>query len=280
MDIMMRILLLLLFVFPLSMHAQRKFEQSTEFGIFGGTAYYIGDINPYKHFNGNLHLAAGVMYRQNLTRRWSVKGTFSYGNIEASDAQSGDAWRQNRNLSFRNEIIEGAVTVELNYFNYQIGNPKFPISPYLFLGLGYYKHKPMANYQGKWYELQPLGTEGQGTTEGGNFYALNGISWPFGAGLKMNLFSIVGLSFEWGMRKTYTDYLDDVSTKYVSQAVLSEENGMLSALLADRSLTPVAGRPSNEGMARGDSGRRDWFNFSTVTLSIRLGKAPTTCWNQ
>ncbi len=275
----MRFLIFFLLL-PLSMFSQKKFEQSHEFGIVGGTAYYIGDLNPYKHFGGEKKLAAGLMYRSNLSRRWTIKGSFTYGSIQTSDAKSSDPWMVNRNLSFKNEIMEGALTAELNFFNYQIGNPKYPISPYLFLGLAYYKHKPQAQYQGRYYELQPLGTEGQGTTEGGDFYALNGISWPFGAGLKINLFSIVAVSFEWGMRKTYTDYLDDVSGKYVSPAVLSEENGVLSALLADRSLRGEDGTTSNAGFSRGDAGRKDWYNFSTVTLSIRLGKAPTTCWNQ
>lgn len=258
----------------------KKFETSREFGLMVGTAYYIGDINPYQHFGGTLQLGAGAMYRENLDRRWSIKGQFFYGTVEASDAQSNDLWQQNRNLSFRNEIMEGSVTIELNYNDYQIGNSRSPFSPYLFLGLGYYSHKPQAFYQGRWYELQPLGTEGQGTTEGENFYKLRGLAIPFGLGLKANVFSVVAVSLEWGMRKTYTDYLDDVSTTYVSQAVLADENGVLSAVLSDRSLGFEGDLTSNEGMQRGDPGRRDWYNFTTFTVSIRLGKAPTSCWNQ
>lgn len=258
----------------------KKFEQSREFGLVGGTAYYIGDINPYQHFGGDLNLAFGAMYRENLDKRWSVKGQILYGMVGASDAEAPDAWRQNRNLSFRNEIIEGAVTVELNYKDYQIGNSRDRFSPYLFAGIGFYSHKPQAEFRGRWYELQPLGTEGQGTTEGDDPYALSGICLPFGVGVKANLFSIVAVSLEWGMRKIYTDYLDDVSTAYVSPAVLAEENGELSAILANRSETLPEGLDSYAGLQRGDPGRNDWYSFATLTISIRLGKPPTTCWNQ
>ncbi len=260
--------------------AQKKFEVSREFGFVGGTAYYIGDLNPYRHFGGDLSFGGGAMYRENLNRRWSIKGQAFYGVIGASDANARDEWRQNRNLSFRNEIIEVSATVELNYKDYQIGNPQAKFSPYLFLGLGVFSHKPQAEYNGRWVELQPLGTEGQRTTAGGEPYALSGMVLPFGVGVKLNLFSVVALSVEWGMRRTWTDYLDDVSGTYADPAVLIDENGPLSVILADPSLQVPDGRTSNAGAERGDSGRNDWYNFTTVTLSIRLGKLPTTCWNR
>lgn len=260
--------------------AQKKFEQSREFGLVGGTAYYIGDINPYRHFGGILTLGGGAMYRENISKRWSVKGQFFYGTIAASDTDADNAWRQNRNLSFRNEIIEGSCTVELNYKNYQIGNKGDRFSPYLFMGLAIYSHRPQGEFNGRWVELQPLGTEGQGTSEGDDFYALRGLAVPFGAGIKLNIISTLAINVEWGMRKVWTDYLDDVSGMYADPAVLADESGSLSVAMADRSLSLPEGRENLTGMERGDSGRNDWYNFTTVTLSLRLGKAPTTCWNQ
>lgn len=274
------ITLLFLLAIGTTASAQRKFEESKEFGIMTGTAYYIGDLNPYRHFGGDLSIGMGAMYRQNINRRWAVKGQLFYGMIGAQDADANDAWRRNRNLSFRNEILEGSCTVELNYKDYQIGNQKARFSPYLFLGVGIFSHRPQANFNGRWYELQPLGTEGQGTTEGGEPYSLTGLAFPFGVGMKVNLFSIVALSVEWGMRKTYTDFLDDVSGVYIDPAVLADESGPLTVALADRSIAFPEGLENNAGMERGDSGRNDWYNFTTVTLSIRLGKMPTTCWNQ
>lgn len=258
----------------------KKFETSREIGIIGGTSYYIGDLNPSQHFGGPLNLTSGVMYRNNIDRRWSIKGQLLFGRFSASDAASDDPWMRNRNLSFRNDIVEGAIQAELNFVPYQIGNPKYPFSPYLFLGAAFYSHKPQAEFNGQWYELQPLGTEGQETSEGEDAYNLNGLAFPFGAGIRANLFSIMAISLEWGMRKTYTDYLDDVSGVYVSPAVLADESGTLAARLADRSLQREGQFGDNAGQQRGDPGRNDWYSFTTVTLSFRIGKLPTTCWNQ
>jgi len=273
--------LLLLVLFSITSWSQgNKFLESKEIGLIAATSYYIGDLNPDKHFGGKLSLGGGFMFRNNINKRWSLKGQLLVGRFQASDADSDDAWRRNRNLSVRNDIVEGTLQGELNFIPYQIGNPKDRFSPYLFFGMAFYSHTPKAEFNGQFYELQPLGTEGQGTTEGGNRYAVNGVAFPFGAGLKANLFSIVALSLEWGMRKTYTDYLDDVSGVYISPTVLADENGVLAARLADRSFEQEGQFNDNAGQQRGDPGRNDWYSFTTLTLSFRIGKKPTSCWNQ
>jgi len=201
--------------------------------------------------------------------------------VEAWDSDSEDPWIRNRNLSFRNQVIEGSVQGELNFFNYQLGNRKFPVSPYLFGGLAYYRMRPMAQYRGTWYELQPLGTEGQGTDFGGEKYKTTMFSVPFGAGIKTNLFAIFGLSIEWGVRKTWTDYFDDISGKYADPGLLADLNGELAAVLSDRSIEkeiPNTAGNNNGGLQRGDSGRKDYYFFSMVSLNIRLDRKATTCW--
>lgn len=251
-----------------------KWEKSKEIGISVGSIYYIGDINPHKHFGPTLKIGGGLVYRENISKRWTIKISALWGRIEASDAQSDDPWQQNRNLSFRNDIIEGSLQAELNFFDYQIGSEDF-ISPYLLMGLSYYSMKPQANYLGTWYELQPLGTEGQGTSVGELPYKTTGLAVPIGLGVKVNLFSIVGLSLEWGIRKTWTDYIDDVSGTYTSSGLLEDENGHLSQLLADRSLEQEG--TENDGLQRGDPGRNDWYAFVQGMLTFRIDKKPTTC---
>jgi hypothetical protein len=261
-----------------SMAQASKWDKSKEMGVVIGTSYYIGDINPSKHFGTRLNGGGGLVYRDNLSKRWSIKASFLYGRVEAFDSDSDDPWQLNRNLSFRNEILEGSVQAELNYFDYQIGNENHPISPYVFAGLAYYSMKPQGEYNGNWYELQPMGTEGQGTSEGGSPYSTTGISAPFGLGLKVNMFSIIALSLEWGMRKTWTDYFDDVSGVYINPTVLIEENGRLASEFADQSFEQTGVNGTNEGAMRGDPGRNDWYNFTHLAITFRLGKSPTTCW--
>lgn len=204
-----------------------------------------------------------------------------YGVLEAWDKDSDDPWIRNRNLSFRNQILEGSMQFELNFFPYQLGNKQFPMSPYLFGGIAYFNMKPMGQYKGTWYELQPLGTEGQGTEYGGDKYKTSLLSVPFGVGFKSNLFAIFGFSLEWGVRKTFTDYIDDISGKYVDPGVLEDLSGQLAATMSDRSLQKElqdGNSRNNSGLQRGDPGRKDYYFFVMASLNIRIDKKATSCW--
>ena len=76
---------------------------SKEFSISAGTAYYIGEINPSKHFGTKEKLALGIAIRNNLNKRSSIRTGLNYGNIEAFDSESKDPWQQNRNLNFMHQ---------------------------------------------------------------------------------------------------------------------------------------------------------------------------------
>lgn len=276
------LIILLLLLFPLLSFSQKnKYEKSKDFGILFGSSYYIGEINPYKHFGTRLKPGGGISFRNNFNRRWTMKSSLLYHVVEAYDSDSDDPWIRNRNLSFRNQVIEGSIQFELNFFNYQLGNRQFPASPYLFAGLGYFNMKPMAQYRGTWYELQPLGTEGQGTQYGGDKYKTNLLSVPFGVGFKTNLFALFGFSLEWGVRKTWTDHFDDISGKYVDPGLLEDSSGSLAATMSDRSIQkerPGTSRSNNSGLQRGDPGRKDYFFFVMGSLNIRIDKKATSCW--
>ena len=86
------------------------------------------------------------------------------------------------------------------------------------------------------------------------------------------------MNFEWGIRRTFTDYLDDVSTDYANAEVLQEEIGILSAILSDRSLVKIRPDGTNDGLARGNPNDNDWYFVSLASLSIRLGPENDGCW--
>jgi hypothetical protein len=79
------------------------------------------------------------------------------------------------------------------------------------------------------------------------------------------------LSLEYGIRKTFTDYLDDVhANRYVNADDLAAINGPLSAELSNRSLDgSVYGK-------RGNATTKDWYVFYGAMFSIRLG-GPRKC---
>lgn len=255
----------------------KKFDTSKEIGLSVGTSYYLGDINR-NHFGGRLSVGGGVFFRNNFNRRWALRLGVHYGKVSAFDEDSDDAWQQNRNLSFQNEIIEGSAVMELNYKEYQVGSREDFWTPYLFGGIGYFSMNPKAEYRGNLYALQPLGTEGQGTSQGDNLYELSGVSIPMGLGFKLNVYGIIALNLEWGIRRTFTDYIDDVSTNYANPAVLEEENGFLSTVLADRSIEQEGPFNDNDGVKRGDPGNNDLFSFVHFTIAIRIDKKPNSCW--
>ena len=136
-----------------------------------------------------------------------------------------------RNLSFRSRIVELSIGSEYYFKNLF----KKKSSPYLFAAVGCFYFNPKARYQGKWYELQPLGTEGQGLVGSPKekYNRLQALGM-IGAGYKLGLSRRIHLSFEIGLRFTSTDYLDDVSTKYADKGAL-RANGDMSPILADRS---------------------------------------------
>ena len=140
-----------------------------------------------------------------------------------------------------------------------------------------FRFNPQAEYNDRWIDLQPLGTEGQGIKGYEDRYKLTQISIPFGIGYKFNIWRNFAGAVEWGMRRTFTDYLDDVSTVYVETNKLSSNNGPLSAALADRSLEPLGPDGTNTSMQRGETNREDWYIFTGFMLTFKIGQAKIKC---
>ena len=265
-----------------SISAQSKFEKSKTLGLAIGTGYYLGEMNPNGHFRGRFQPGLGGFMRFNMTRRFGVRAAVHRTSLLYYDSDSNDPWIANRNLHFRNAITEGSVVAEFNYSRYQIGNTKDRFSAYLFAGLSLYSHMPEAEIDGIWYSLQPLGTEGQGTSSpsGGSRYATTGFAVPFGFGFKINLGHFSALNFEWGMRRTWTDHLDDVAGYYASLAVLEEEAGPLSELLSESRIEREGNIEDPVGQMRGYNGLDDRFAVMSMSFTFRIDKSPTTCWER
>ncbi|CAG5080047.1 type IX secretion system protein PorG [Parvicella tangerina] len=245
-----------------------------EVGVLGGGSYYIGDLNPYKHFN-NTKFAGAFYYRDQIGRsdRLSYRLQIGFGTVEAFDAESSDPARLNRNLSFRSRILEIGPMLEIHFLPYEIGSDRRPFTPYLFLGATYFKMNPMTQYNDSWIELQSLSTEGQGTEfSDRKAYKLNQISIPVGLGMKFNMTERWAIGFEYGIRKTFTDFLDDVSGNYVNPAILAETNGALSAQLSDQSLNGEGSfaNVNGQSVSRGNPNTKDWYVFAGLTLSFRV----------
>lgn len=247
--------------------AQRTdFVSRTELVLAGGGLSYIGDLNDQSAF-GDLHGGGSIGLRSRIDSRWSVRGMVSYGSLSAEKDCN-----EHRNLSFKSDLFEGAMTLEFDFRPYGPGATESMWTPYLFGGLAVFHFNPKASYvlsdgTVQWVELQPLRTEGQGTSRYAKRrpYALMQLSMPFGLGVRMRLGKHVSLTAEYGFRKTWTDYLDDVSTTYVGHELLADEVSALSAQMADRSREPNA-----EGIKRGDDSLDDWYSYFNLSVGVNL----------
>ena len=258
------LLLAVLFIFISTTESNAQYKPNQEFGILGGTGYYIGDMNS-THFN-NLRVAGGITYRKNFDRRFTFKSSALYTNVYANDENSKDAIKVNRNLKFKSDIIELSGQIEFNFLPYETGNSLYNWTPFIFTGVSIFNYNPQAEgSDGQWYNLQELGTEGQGTTSFPNRkkYSLTQLSVPFGGGVKIGVSDNFNIIVEYGLRKTFTDYIDDVSTTYVG---IPSEFTNIAIELADQSIDG----PQLAGIARGDETNKDWYSFSGITLSFRL----------
>jgi hypothetical protein len=262
----------------LSGYAQRK-KRSSELGLFLGGSYYIGDLNPNGHFNQFTKPAGGLIYRYNFNHRYAARVNALFGHIEAYDAYSKSAYQRQRNLSFKSQIIELSGQFEFNFQNYEINNNKTQLCPYLFLGLGAFYFNPQAQLGDGWKDLRPLRTEGEGLAGGSSkrMYRTLQVSIPFGIGVKAVFAKGMGIGFEWGMRKTFTDYLDDVSKYYYDPLILAaQKNGSSAVLLADPSIGTDPLYP-NAGRMRGNPTTKDWYNFFGVILTIKINRKADLC---
>ncbi|MBI1224081.1 MAG: outer membrane beta-barrel protein [Bacteroidetes bacterium] len=236
--------------------------QYTEVGAFLGIANYMGDLSGQRISNQEYHGVLGVFGRYNANKRFAVKGSLLKGMISGTDATSRSTEIRDRNLSFRSDLTELAVTGEMNLSEYNIRAGKGSV-PYVFMGLAVTRFNPQAEIRGVWHDLQPLHTEGKK-------YSRNTLALPFGLGMRFNISYKLNFGFEFGARFTSTDYLDDVST-YYPDVFGMRSTAPMSAALSYRTpeVTGTFGE-NPQGKPRGDMANNDWYLFGGITVSVNL----------
>lgn len=245
-------------------------SQSKEMGIFLGTATYKGEISKSLFNPKFLKPAVGILYRKNFNNHWAFRLGLTYGSMIAADSKSNDDYQKRRNLSFRSRTLDGHLMFEFNFLPYQVANPQTRFAPFVFGGLSIYKFNPQAELDGSWYDLQPLGTEGQGSEAypDRDQYSRVQVALNFGGGFKFKIARRWGITVEAGPRRLYTDYFDDVSTTYADPDVIAAETGEIAATLADRSIDGQS--LNNTGRQRGNASDKDWYMFTGITINYTL----------
>jgi hypothetical protein len=231
--------------------------QDMEVGPMVGGAYYIGDLNPSKHFL-NTQIMYGGLIRYDYDMRWAFKLALTMGEIKGSSAKS--TFLPDNQLNFSSNVTDISAVVEFNFFPYFIGSKYNLITPYIYAGIGGFFFEPVSGG----HRLREMGTEGQKIGyDGRKPYSSFGIGIPLGLGVKFSVARYIGLSAFWELHKTFTDYLDDVSQTYYLAGSAIDVND-LAQVLSDPTLD------HQPGMQRGNSGNNDWFSFFGVSVTYKF----------
>jgi hypothetical protein len=120
--------------------------------------------------------------------------------------------------------------------------------------------------------LRPLGTEGQFLDDYPDQkpYSRLQASLQFGGGLKWRASDKLILALEGMISYTFTDYLDDASTIYISYPELLEKAGPLTAALANRQGEYLGTDPVvvPTGSARANPETNDLFGIMVLRASM------------
>ncbi len=192
-----------------------------------GTDYSLADIDfPSTSFN----FMFGYRYR--FHPFFATTSVLNIGRVKGDDALTNEVVRESRNLHFRSILLEFSQRIDIIlYANEKFGArynlPGHQVAKnhneqlYLFAGIGGCFFNPEAKYNDKWYKLDPLNTEGQGLEGGARETLPITLTIPMGIGFRMGLGRMWRIGIEASYVKTFSDYIDDVSTVYYDPSKLS-----------------------------------------------------------
>lgn len=239
-----------------------SFGESTFLGDLGGKPGLA--TNDFQDINlSSTRYAAGFTYRHKFNENWGFRTQFNYLRVSGNDKFTKNRERHMRNLSFFSNIQEFSVAGE-----FYLGKTGMNT---IFVGAGVFHFNPKTRYNNQVYTLRNYGTEGQYFLPGKKPYSLYSLCIPFGVQFLVKAYRDNSfLSCEIGFRKSFTDYIDDVSTNFVDKTALAASNGQMAVNLSDRSVSDIPGF-SAAGAIRGDSKDKDNYSYIVVTYSIPLG---------
>jgi len=286
-------ILLAFFLMPEVTEAQRwkRMRYEVTYGL--GASNFLGELggadqlgtNQFKdlEFSMTRYVLSGGM-RYKLLKWLSIKGSVQVGMLRGDDALTQEVSRNYRNLSFRSPIYEIAIQIEPSIIKEQAGaryrlrgvkgRKWMAINTYPFIGIAGFYMNPKAEYEGVWYALQPLTTEGQGQFPTRKKYSRFQVAVPVGIGFKYGFNRRWSISLEYGLRKTFTDYIDDVSTTYVNADFISagaSGDEEVAIALADKSDGTYPNKTA-PGQQRGDPHDNDAYMFAIFSLNYKFRK--------
>ncbi|WP_339785091.1 MAG: DUF6089 family protein [Imperialibacter sp.] len=244
-----------------------RFKSYHSLGVNLNASNYFGDIAPLSRAVSTdisfTRPGFGITHTYRAHKMVGIRSSFNWVRLKSDDFDSADPTlmeslpRYTRNLSFRNDVKELSVILEMDIFPNEGGaGSRLPFAPYVFAGGAAFLHNPkglapeLGNdgnplaEAGKWVSLRDLGTEGQNSDQYDiKPYKTLSYAIPFGIGSRFRLPGPFDAAFEIGYRLLFFDYIDDLSGRYVDPGAFGTNE--LARTMADRSreATSASGQP-------------------------------------
>ena len=253
---------ILLFIFVLCF-SQSIFAQRHEIGIFAGGANVIGDIGKGNYINpfptrieqgGEvvLPISVAAIYRFNFNPHMGFRLNLGYSHVGAGDFKSAEQFKRDRNESFKNDILEGAILFEYNFKDINEAQ-EFAHSPYIFFGGGVFSSKSRK------YDLNKKNDDLAFSMERKANLVL-----PFGVGYKVRLNYNWLISLETGFRYSNLETLDHNYSEFTQKLI---DAGATDPYIQDKINNRTFGDLSN----------KDWYVQTGFTITYSFGRPACYC---
>ena len=214
--------------------------QFHEIGVFVGGSNYIGDIGSNRYLDPN-EFAYGVLYRWNITDRYSLRGGLMLTKLNENELKNDDTNRSRRSYEVNNSLEEVTAGIEINLKEFNLHDPEFSFTPYIFYGLGYFRYDQ--------FYVTPHNSIDSPIYN--NYGKDRKIAIPISLGFKFNPNPFFVIGFEIGARYSLTDNLDGSN--------------------------PENQFAYNPAFEFGNISNNDWYIFTGLTISFTFGDLPCYC---
>jgi hypothetical protein len=294
------LLILTILLLPVFSQAQKWKRQRVEYSFGLGATNFLGDLGGRNEVGTDFIMdfelkstryAASLGYRYQIGRDWYLKANLIYAKVSGNDNLTKQPARARRQLSFESDVVELSGQLEYMLIKQKTGNLYrlrgvrgkrwFRFEVYLLGGIGAIWYDPKStDRNGNWHRLAPLDTEGQGLPGGPKDYSQFTAVVPYGIGIRRNLsggarsrhFGSWSISLELTMRKTFSDYIDDVSTTYYNDGganYIAAEKGELSGYFHDPSGNTNPNGGYGEPQQRGDVTDKDAYMLGILSINYK-----------
>jgi len=266
-------------------NTQRNWSLNKKEVMFGvGATQFLGDLGGRDRIGKDYSLAdmdwpstgigGMVGFRYRFHPFWATTSSLNVGLLRGNDALTEEIIRQSRNLHFRSLVVEFHQRLEVILLANEKFGHRYGLSRhskkmkdhneqlYLFGGIGITYFNPKAQYNGAWTALRPLSTEGQGLEGGVKKTLPITATVPLGIGFRWGLNRMWRMGIEATYVKTFSDYIDDVSTEYYDADILAAEVGPEAAYLSNPSQQNTSW--FGAGQQRGDKQKDAYFYVNFI----------------